>query len=633
MRVLFFVFVCCMGCVPLRTHAQGSNANWYFGMGAGMSFSSGLAMLPLTGNAFYTVEGSACISDETGQLLFYTDGVRVFDRNHQVMPNGSGLNGEMSSSQSALIVKDLANTRLFHVFTVAAEASLSFTGYSGLSHSTVDMELNGGIGDVVLKNDPLLPLACEKLTAARHANGRDVWVVAHGFGDDSYHAYLLTCNGLQPPVVSHTGRPMGLVDSGEARGYMDISPDGRYAAAIWHRGPITQMETFLDFLSFDATTGVLVLQDSLTHAPPASPGANGNYIEGYGACFAPDSRFLYTTEICYMNGMQTSRVHQYDMSAMNIAASEVRVMDVAETYGAIACGPDGVMYIAAVNNTDSLPRILFPDLPGTACGADTAGILVQGNVALGLPNAWENTAILPAQPPTLILNDTTACGGPVQLEVHAVPPSNALLYQWNTGSTTSTTMASTAGHYVVKVISGCDTVTAQAEVRSSGRILDLGPDLELCKGTRMTAQVPTWAAQWAWSDGWNGTERSLGSAGELELAVVDSLGCLSVDTLTLDFVDCDCKPYVPNAFTPNGDGINDGWGVVMDCRHGPFHLQVFDRWGTSVFDSTEPDAHWDGTVDGTPLPPSVYAWTMELLHEDPTGTRRANHRGHVALMR
>ena len=98
LKVILAIFL-----LPTLMYGQQEAANWYFGVGAGLSFTSGEAV-PLTNGVLNTIEGSASISDRNGNLLFYTDGSTVYNRNHQVMLNGSDLKGNVSSTQSAIIV-------------------------------------------------------------------------------------------------------------------------------------------------------------------------------------------------------------------------------------------------------------------------------------------------------------------------------------------------------------------------------------------------------------------------------------------------------------------------------------------------------------------------------------------------
>src|SRR6185503_9676016 len=93
-------FLLCMLCASYCCFAQKEANVWYFGTNAGVDFNSG-APVAITNGKLNTNEGCATIADKsTGQLLFYTDGITVYDRTHAIMSNGTGLKGNASSTQS-----------------------------------------------------------------------------------------------------------------------------------------------------------------------------------------------------------------------------------------------------------------------------------------------------------------------------------------------------------------------------------------------------------------------------------------------------------------------------------------------------------------------------------------------------
>ena len=97
--------------------AQKESWNWYFGNHAALNFSTGTPV-PLLNSALYGLEGTASISDSSGNLLFYTNGNVVYDSTHNLMQLGTGLSGNNSSTQSALIVKKPGSDSLYFLFTV-----------------------------------------------------------------------------------------------------------------------------------------------------------------------------------------------------------------------------------------------------------------------------------------------------------------------------------------------------------------------------------------------------------------------------------------------------------------------------------------------------------------------------------
>ncbi|QED37452.1 hypothetical protein FK178_06825 [Antarcticibacterium arcticum] len=208
---LFFFFLLLAG---QHAFAQREAAHWFFGDRAGLNFNSGFPV-PQSGS-LQTQEGSATISDRNGNLLFYTDGVQVYDRRHNRMPNGYGLNGDVSSTQSALIVPQPGNPGLYFIFTVDKP---DYFGdgedpIDGLNYSVVNMSLNGGFGDVVpaSKNTPLVTYnsadaleneykSSEKISAVLHADGSSYWVVTHH--TNKFYAFKVTTAGVNTtPVIS-----------------------------------------------------------------------------------------------------------------------------------------------------------------------------------------------------------------------------------------------------------------------------------------------------------------------------------------------------------------------------------------------------------------------------------------------
>ena len=107
--VILFLF-------SLVCEAQRENNIWYFGDKAGLDFNSGNPV-NLTDGAINTIEGCASISNPSGQLLFYTDGIKVWNRNHQIMPNGADLSGNSSSTQSGIIVPKPNSNTIYYLFT------------------------------------------------------------------------------------------------------------------------------------------------------------------------------------------------------------------------------------------------------------------------------------------------------------------------------------------------------------------------------------------------------------------------------------------------------------------------------------------------------------------------------------
>lgn len=212
--------------------AQLETINWYFGQYMGLRFEGDQA-IPVEGGQLYTGEGCASISDQQGNLQFYTDGTTVYTREHQVMVNGTRLKGNSSSTQSAIVVPYPSQPKKYIIFTVGADdrATPTYTTNEGLNYYVVDMNLNQGMGEVIHPtNNNLLPLVSEKIAAVRHRNLKDFWVVTHF--EDKFYSYLVTADGVQhQPILSIIGPQIDKrTYPVNARGYLKISPNGRTLA-------------------------------------------------------------------------------------------------------------------------------------------------------------------------------------------------------------------------------------------------------------------------------------------------------------------------------------------------------------------------------------------------------------------
>jgi len=358
----------------LFAYPQGQANNWYFGQNAGITFNGG-PPTALTNGALSTSEGCASISDKNGNLLFYTDGIRVYNKNHVQMPNGNGLFGDPSSAQSGLIIPKPGSNTFYYVFTVAAAG-----GANGFRYSEVDMTLNGGLGDVVAatKNTLLFTPSCEKLTAVKHANGLYVWVLGHGLNNNKYYAYLVDCNGVNAPITTNVGSNEG----GPGWGYLVSSPDGH------HLGTAMRSVGF-ELLDFDNATGIVSNPLLLGHA--------GNC---YGISFSPNNNLLYGCDII------TDSIFQWNLQAGSQALIKSTVQcaglaigtNVNYTGGALQLGPDGKIYVCQYGQP-YLSVINNPDVLGTGCNFQTNAIDLLGrNSVLGLPpfiqSYFDTTAII-----------------------------------------------------------------------------------------------------------------------------------------------------------------------------------------------------------------------------------------------
>lgn len=355
MKKVFFLLL-----VTISTYAQEHNI-WYFGTYAGLDFNSGTPVVIKDGQ-LQTKEGNASIADSTGNLLFYTNGVRVWNKNHEIMENGTGLMGDSSSIQSALIILKPGSNTIYYIFTVAAGG-----GVDGFRYSVVDIEADNGLGAIIEKNVLLHTPTSEAISVTRHNNGEDIWVVAHNYGNNIFSAYLITANGVAfNPVTSSTG----FVVSGNGHSCMKISPKGnKLAFSLQHTSNNTQL------FNFDNSTGLV--SNPLTLSGQSD----------YGLEFSPSGNVLYAANL--------GSLYQYNLEADDISNSGIEIFYTPpfEFTGQIASlqiAPDNKIYVARYS-TKRLSAINNPDVVGLGCDFEDYAIAIADHFehrgcSFGLPN-------------------------------------------------------------------------------------------------------------------------------------------------------------------------------------------------------------------------------------------------------
>jgi outer membrane protein OmpA-like peptidoglycan-associated protein len=363
MKNTLLILGCIFACTI--TKAQKQADIWYFGNRAGVSFATGQP-LALSDSQLSTDEGCAVISDPAGKMLFYTDGISVWNNQHELMPNGKKLKGDPSSTQSGIAIQKPKAPGMYYLFTVAATG-----GESGIAYSLIDMQLDHAKGDIVAdqKNLLLTTPVTEKLTAVAHRNGKDMWVIAHRWKSNEFLVYLVTENGVgTAPVVSQTGK----VHEGgnlNTQGYMKSNPDGsNLALALEESG-------LFELFDFDNASGK-VSQPVTLHVPEKS--------YPYGVEFSPDGSILYTSAAA------TGQIYQFNLQAGSPEAIQASALVVGtspkgEWIGALQLANDGKIYFP-IYQTEFLGAIHEPGKLGAACRYENNVVKLNGRTStLGLP--------------------------------------------------------------------------------------------------------------------------------------------------------------------------------------------------------------------------------------------------------
>jgi hypothetical protein len=349
--------------------SQGEASKWYFGSNAALDFSSGSPVV-ITGG-LSTSEGCSAVSDAAGNILFYTNGVNVWDRTNAIMSNGTGLMGDISSTQSALIVPSTASNSQYYIFTTTADG-----GPNGFRYSLVDMSLHGGNGDVTTTKNVLLnDSTTEKIAAVKDAAGSGYWIVTHQWGTNAFLSYHLTAPGISAPVISNTGMVHSTSAIQNTYGQMKFNMCGdKLALAIGYQNTV-------ELFDFDSNTGTVSNPLTLSMADHV-----------YGVEFSKSSMFLYVT--CYET---TAKISQFNISLPTlplIMASKTPLSTTDDLYG-LQIAPNGKIYVARSFGTNFLGVINSPETPGSACNYVDNGVdLDPGgmgvNAALTLPGFMQS---------------------------------------------------------------------------------------------------------------------------------------------------------------------------------------------------------------------------------------------------
>lgn len=346
------------------------------------------------------------ICDKNGELLFYTNGCQVVDKNHQLMPNGDSLNYNdfyeifwagctdgYPEKQGLTILPDPADDDGYYIVHKPVEFEFvsmgpNYIGYEHILYSYVDMRLNNGLGDISIKNDTIakdLGLASVHMAAINHSDGASWWILNPSTRDTGmYYRVLIDRNGFNPVDSQYVG-PNLLPETGttlpefpydrKARGggYSRFSPDGTmYAYFNNYDG--------LHLYDFDRSTGLL----SNVRTLPWEPLDRFNWA----GCveFSPNSELLYVSN--------TQELFQIDLNENTLEEGIQKIAEVdtsiyrgLNSFFMMALGPDCKIYLRGGSSVDVMNVIYNPNALGQDCDLRQADLLLPRTSSTGgFPN-------------------------------------------------------------------------------------------------------------------------------------------------------------------------------------------------------------------------------------------------------
>lgn len=297
---------------------------WNFGDGYRLDFNTLPPVLSKT-SAILSGASTASICDAGGNLLFYSNGEKVWDRTNQVMPNGSGLLGDIGSFQGVIITPFPGNREKYYLFYTDGPAAKHWVGpkgkWDGLHYAVVDMRLRGGLGDIIIKNIGLADSMSGKVTAIMASDSLGLWVLADKHYKNHVYAWYLDCYGnvSQPIVTSLPGQISAI-------GQFKPTFDGKELLLI-HEG--------LQLLTFNSSTGQTSFKEQILPI----------WQNGYGVGISANDSFYYSTYQQSYNTVPRYLV-RFDRNAtlISLSVDTIYTYGLNDSKGGFETGNDGAIY-------------------------------------------------------------------------------------------------------------------------------------------------------------------------------------------------------------------------------------------------------------------------------------------------
>ncbi len=554
--------------------------------------------------------GCASICDTNGQLMFYTNGKKVWDAQNNVMPNGDSLIGSPLANQNSVIIPNPANNHIYFLFTVDSSSS-------GLNYSEIDMELNNKLGDISFKNEFLTDFVNGKITAVNHCNGKYSWVIIRKFQTADFYSYLVSDTGgvSTNPVISTSGSNF-LADIG----YMKVSPAGNKIAL-----PINSSHVLFELFDFDNSTGII--------SNPKKVFKNEDIVYTYGVEFSGDGKFLYIA-----TGGHKYELLQYDLrinTEEEINGSVVKISS-GNTY-ALQIGPDAKIYVARVND-NYLSVINYPDKKGGECFFEERKIdLGNKECLMGLPGFNQSYFYFPSiSYKNTCLGETSSLWFDCSTNIDSV--------KWEIGNNNMDTSVyeypftientfEIAENYPLKLLAfhcaDIDTILGDITIIRKPEI-NLGNDTTILEGNTIVLNAGEGMDGYLWNTGDEGQGLIVWDTG-IYWAQVAKSNCFAKDTIKISLTPANVKS--PSAFSPNRDGINDLFEPIVTGLVSDFRIEMFNRFGKMVWESSEPTQGWNGNYKGKPCTVGMYVWQMHYRIIIGEKTETFKKAGYVSLIR
>ena len=594
------------------SYGQNEAMVWYFGDKSGIDFNYGTPKV-LNDGALKAEAGCSSICDKSGRLLFYTNGNKVWNRNHNLMVNGDTLNGSQLVNQNSVALPLPKSDSIYYLFTLNDYDSLR-----GFNYSKIDMSTDNGLGSIIEKNVVISKNVLEKIAAVEHCNGQDYWIITHGYSN-SFYTYQLTDSGfIFDTIKSKVGtQPMADI------GYLKVSPAANKIVMPVNRGDI-----LAEVFTFNNRNGRI--------RDPIKIIAKQENTYCYGVEFSSEGNLLYIS-----TGGKEYEIWQYDLrnqteeglnsSAIHISSGNNFAMQLA---------PDDKIYIAS-ENRPYLNVISNPNMLGLACNYQTQAIrFTESTSLMGLPNFVQSWFYKPSfDYLNTCLRDST------YFSFNQYENTDSLMWSLtynhiarsdvqNETSVSFYHVFTDIGIYDIKLdVFHCgirDSVYRQVEIFPypySTLVSDTG----ICKNCSIILDAGSGFDGYLWNNGGENSYITVYEEG-VYYVEINKNGCYTTDTVVVREIEPIIK--LPTAFTPNGDGLNDEFKVINVNNVVDFNMSIHDRRGEIVFESDDILKGWDGSHLGQPCYKASFVWRISYSYYNEFGLLVSEaKKGMVTLLR
>jgi gliding motility-associated-like protein len=374
---------------------QDQRANiWFFGKNAGLDFNPPNpnnptpppVPNPIKNNVMDAPAGTSTISDRNGQVVLFTNGKSVWNRQEQLL--SSDIGGDSLSAQAALIIPVPGDETLYYIFTTK---DVYGDGTFELRYALFDLKLNNGTGGIVDPdgNPATPPSTLLFAKSTERITGNANWLIAHEYGNNSFRAYKITQQGIGNPVISSIGSDHNFATAANGQGYMKLGAKNRLAVALSTPGVSNVVEVF-DFADSSGTVSNFRSADL----------KNGNG-QVYGVELSAGGNKLFAT----LQGTGSSQIAEFAFDSLGIPyLKKPPIAPVGQKLGAIQTAPNGQVYVAAEGDTKLGVITVNEDTTAVSQFQPSKQDLLAGtNSRLGLPNFIQNLGN-PTQGPGLAVN-------------------------------------------------------------------------------------------------------------------------------------------------------------------------------------------------------------------------------------